>query len=236
MFRYTPRAEVKTRSDGPNPSTHEPGGRRIARPRTFGRPHLFSTTSMITARVQATARHAEPRVVPVVDGIAVATLGWCGYETMYPDAKSGAAWLEHLRMEGLQSETAETLGQVLEVAAELGAIDSRGLGLADRPSREAEVRARLERSFGKHLAELAGRLERFDQDLGERIVGFVATVPAGEVDYPAEVQDGLGGVSTPVLEEAGYLTLRLLEEDRAGRSAGACVDGPTRWADSFGVR
>ena len=159
-------------------------------------------------------------VVPVVDGIAVAALGWSGYETLYPDTKSGAAWLEHLRMEGFQSETAETLGQVLEVAAELGAMDSRGLGLADRPSREAEVRARLERSFGEHRAELAGRLERFDQDLGERIVGFVATVRAGEVDYLAEVQDGLGGVSTPALEEAGHLTLRLLEEDRAGQSGG----------------
>ena len=167
-------------------------------------------------------------VVPVVDGIAIAALGWSGYETLYPDAKSGAAWLEHLRMEGFQSETAETLGQVLEVAAELGAMDSRGLGLADRPSREAEVRARLERSFGEHRAELAGRLERFDQNLAERIVDLVATVRAGEVDYLAEAQAGLGGVSTPALEEAGYLTLRLLEDDRAGRSGGACVDGPMR--------
>ena len=41
----------------------------------------------------------------------------------------------------------------------------------------------------------------------------------------AEVQDGLGGVSSAALEEAGYLTLRLLEEERAGRQGGAGVGG-----------
>lgn len=154
-------------------------------------------------------------VAPFVDGIAVAALGSSGYDTLYPDSRTVSAWLEHLHMEGFQSESGKTLGQVLEVAAQLGAMDSIGLGLADRPSPEIAVRTRLERSLGEYQAQLAVQLERFDRKLGERIVDLVTTVRAGEVDYMTEVQDGLGGVSSPTLEEAGYLTLRLLEEERA---------------------
>ena len=102
-------------------------------------------------------------VVPVVDGVGIAALGRSGHETLYPDAESGAVWLEYVGMEGLRSDAAETFGQVLEVAAQLGAMDSRGLGLAGRPSEETEARERLEGSLGERGAELLEKLrvERF---------------------------------------------------------------------------
>ena len=68
-------------------------------------------------------------------------------------------------------------------------------------------------------------MRRFDRDLGERIIGLVAAARAGKVDYMAEVQDGLGGVASPVLQDVGHLTLCLLEEERGGGSATTGVGG-----------
>ena len=165
-------------------------------------------------------------VVPVVDGVAIAALGRSGYQTLYPDAESGAEWLEYVGMDGLWSDAAETLGQVLNLAAQLGAMDYRGLGLVGRPSEETEARGRLEGSLRERRAELEKHLRQFDEHLSGRIRGLVATARAGKVDYMAEAQDGFGGVSSPVLEEAGDLTLRLLEEGWAGRSGGARLGEP----------
>ena len=164
-------------------------------------------------------------VVPMVDGFAVPALGLSGYETLYPDAVSGAGWLEYVGIDGLHSDAAETFGQVLDLAAQLGAMDSRGLGLAGRPSEETDVREALEGSLGERRVKLDKQLRRFDRDLGERILGLVAAARAGKVDYMAEVQDRLGGASPPALEETGYLTLRLVEEERARRLDGAGVGG-----------
>ena len=113
-------------------------------------------------------------VAPVVDGVAIAALGRSGYQTLYPDAESVAEWLEYVGVEGLQSDAAESLGQVLGLAVQLGAMDARGLGLAGRPSEEREVRKRLEGELGERGTELEEQLRRFDRDLGERIVGLVA--------------------------------------------------------------
>ena len=165
-------------------------------------------------------------VVPVVDGVAIAALGRSGYQTLYPDAESGAEWLEYVGMDGLWSDAAETLGQVLNLAAQLGAMDYRGLGLVGRPSEETEARGRLEGSLRERRAELEKHLRQFDEHLSGRIRGLVATARAGKVDYMAEAQDGFGGVSSPALEEAGHLTLRLLEEEWAGRSGGARLGEP----------
>ena len=43
-------------------------------------------------------------------------------------------------MDGLWSDAAETLGQVLNLAAQLGAMDYPSLGLVGRPSEETEAR------------------------------------------------------------------------------------------------
>ena len=191
---------------------------------------LLHAAATVDESVEPLRRIVDPAmrltVVPVVDGVAVAALGRSGYETLYPDAVSGAGWLEYVGIDGLRSDAAETLGQVLDLAAQLGAMDSRGLGLAGRPSEETDVREGLEGSLGERRAEVEKQLRRFDRDLGERILGLVAAARAGRVDYMAEVQDGLGGVSSPALEETGYLTLRLLEEERAGRPDGSGVGGP----------
>ena len=153
-------------------------------------------------------------IVPVVDGKAVAALSKSGYGTLYPDANGATTWSEHLGM-GFQSETADTLSRVLEVAAHLGAMDSRSLGLPDRPPAEIDTRERLAVAFRERRAELVRQLEEFDDELGSRLLSLVATLRTGEIDYMAEAQDALGGVSSPTLEEAGYLTLCLLEEEWA---------------------
>ncbi|MDE0260955.1 MAG: hypothetical protein OXJ37_00935 [Bryobacterales bacterium] len=160
-------------------------------------------------------------IVPVIDGVAIAALGQSGYQTLYPGTDSVAEWLDYVGVDGLQSDAAESLGQVLGLAVQLGAMDSRGLGLAGRPLEEREVRERLEEELGERRTELEQQLRRFDRDLGERIVGLLAAARAGKVDYMAEVQDGLDGVASPLLEEAGYLTLCMLEEERGGRAARA---------------
>lgn len=89
------------------------------------------------------------------------------------------------------------------------------------------MRERLEGELGERRTELEERLRRFDRDLNERILGLVAAARAGEIDYMAEFQDGFGGVGSPALEEAGALTLCLLEEERAGWTGGAGVGGPS---------
>ena len=86
---------------------------------------------------------------------------------------------------------------------------------------------RLEGSLGERRAELEKQLRQFDKDLGERILRLVAAAREGRVDYMAEFQDGLGGVYSPALEEAGHLTLHLLDEERAGRPSGSGDGGPT---------
>ena len=165
-------------------------------------------------------------VVPVVDGVAIAALGRSGYETLYPDAEGGARWLEYVGMETLRSDAAETFGEVLGIAAQLGAMDTCGLGMVGRPSEETKARERLEGSLGERRAELEKQLRQFDKDLGERILRLVAAAREGRVDYMAEFQDGLGGVYSPALEEAGHLTLHLLDEERAGRPGGSGDGGP----------
>ena len=165
-------------------------------------------------------------VVPVVDGVAIAALGRSGYETLYPDAEGGARWLEYVGMETLRSDAAETFGEVFGIAAQLGVMDTCGLGMVGRPSEETKARERLEGSLGERRAELEKQLRQFDKDLGERILRLVAAAREGRVDYMAEFQDGLGGVSSPALEEAGHLTLHLLEEERAGRPGGSGGGGP----------
>lgn len=136
-------------------------------------------------------------------------------------------WLDYAGMDARQSDAAESFGQVLGLAVQLGTMDSRGLGLAGRPSEEKDVRERLEGELGERRTEFEERLRRFDRDLGEGILGLVAAARAGEVDYMAEFQDGFGGAASPALEEAGALTLCLLEEERAGWSGGAGVSGPS---------
>ena len=155
-------------------------------------------------------------VVPVVDGAAVAALGRSGYQTLFPESESVAEWLDYAGMDARQSDAAESFGQVLDLAVQLGAMDSRALGLAGRPSEEKDVRERLEGELAERRTALEEQLRGFDRDLGERILGLVAAARAGEVDYMAEFQDGFGGAAAPALEEAGVLTLCLLEEERAG--------------------
>lgn len=165
-------------------------------------------------------------VVPVVDGVAIAALGRSGYQTVVPDSESVAEWLDYAGIDARQSDAAESFGQVLGLAAQLGAMDSRGLGLAGRSSEERDVRERLEGELGERRTELEERLRGLDRDLGERILDLVAAARAGEVDYMAEFQDGFGGGAAPAVEEAGILTLCLLEEERAGWSGGASGGGP----------
>ncbi len=162
-------------------------------------------------------------VVPVIDGVAIAALGRSGYQTLYPGTESVTKWLDYIGMDGLQSDVAESLEQALSVAVQLGAMDSRGLGLAGRPSEERDVREDLQRELRERETELEEQLRRFDRDLGERTFDLLAAARAGTVDYLAEVQDGLDGAASPVLQEVGHITLCLLEEERRGRSATTSV-------------
>lgn len=188
---------------------------------------VVHATARVDESIEPLRRIVDPGVrltiVPVVDGVAIAALGQSGHETLLPDADSGARWLEYVGMDGLRSDAAEALGRVLDLAAQLGAMDACCLGVAGRPSEETRVREHLERELRDSRVELERQLTHFDQDLRERTVGLVAAARAGKVDYMAEFQDGLGGVSAPALEEAGLLILSLIEAERAGSASGSRV-------------
>ena len=150
-------------------------------------------------------------VMPVIDGRALPMLTKSGHQTLLPDAKGGAAWAEGLVLKRASPAVADLFGEVLSLAGELGSMDRLGLGAKTRPEAEILVRRRLETFFAEKREELIRLLGAFDQDTHTEVFELVERLRGGDIDFAAEAQAALGGLSTDIAEATGHLTLHLIE-------------------------
>ena len=153
-------------------------------------------------------------IMPIVDGVGLHPLARSGHQTMLPSPESGVAWLDDLGMEKLRAETADTFQEVLNLAAELGAMDRLGLGLGNRASEEISVRQALQTSFNEGQRNLEQLLADFEDEIRENVSELVTVIRTGEIDFVAEAHSALNGSTSGAIEGAGLLSVWFLEQDR----------------------
>ena len=98
----------------------------------------------------------------------------------------------------------------------LGQWIREGLGTETRPEEEIIAHRTLESSFATKREELIRRLDAFDLGLQKDVFELVEHLRTGDIDFAAEAQAAIGGVSTETVETTGYLTLLLIEQELQG--------------------
>ncbi len=150
-------------------------------------------------------------VLPFINGVAFPALAKSGIRTFLPDIEGATAWTKNLNLACASSETSGLFGEVLSVAAELRAMDRLELGVESRPEAEVIARRSLEVSFGEKREQLVQQLGNFDRDAQTDFFELIERLRTGEIDFIAEAQAAIGGVSTEIMETTGYLTLLVIE-------------------------
>lgn len=150
-------------------------------------------------------------VMPFIDGVAFPALATSGHQTLLPDVEGAAAWAEALGLACAPSAIARLFGEVLGLAGELGAMGRLGLGTVSRPEDETVVRQSLESSFAKKREELIRQLDLFDLGIKTDVSVMIERLRTGDIDFAAKAQAAIDGISTEIVEVAGYLTLLLSE-------------------------
>jgi len=152
-------------------------------------------------------------MMPIIDGVALQALAKSGYQTLLSDAEGATVWAEYLKLPCAPSAIAGLYGDVLSLASELGAMDCKCLGAETRPEEESIVHRSLESSFTRKREELLSRLDVFDPGLQTDVSELLEYLRTGDIDFAAEAQEAIDGISTEIVETTGYLILLLIEAE-----------------------
>lgn len=152
-------------------------------------------------------------IMPSIEGVTFPTLARSGFQTLFPDAEGATAWVDELGLRQAPSAIAGLFGAVLSLAGELGAMEKKGLGTEARPKEEITARRSLEAAFAGKSEELNRCLDVCDQYLQTSIYDLIENLRSGDIDFSAEAQASIGGVSSDIVEATGDLFLRLIESE-----------------------
>lgn len=150
-------------------------------------------------------------VIPCIDNVAFPILAIAGYQTLYPDTRSGTTWVEYLGLIRAPSAIAELFGEVLSLAGELSAMDRLRLGTETRPQVEIDVRKSLNSSFVDKKEKLTIKLNTFDRETQTNVFEMVEKIRTENIDFVAEAQNAINGLTSEVMGKIVFLRLLLIE-------------------------
>ena len=157
-------------------------------------------------------------IMPSIEGVAFPALAKSGHQTLLPDLEGAAFWAEQLGLPQATFSLASKFGEVLSLASELGAMDQRHLGIENRPEDEIFARQNLEYAFAEKHEELTRQLTALDPALQSDVHELIDHLRTGGVDFSAEMQAAIGGVSNENAEAVGYVSLLLMSAEIDGTS------------------
>ncbi len=158
-------------------------------------------------------------MMPFIEGTAFPVLARSGYQTLFPDVEGATVWAEYLGLPQARSTIASLFGEVLSLAGELGAMNQKSLGTANRPEEEITALRSLETAFARKNEQLVQRLDVCDPSLQTDVSDLIEHMRTGDIDFAAEAQAAINGESAEFAETAGYLILELIEYELQANKA-----------------
>lgn len=149
--------------------------------------------------------------IPLVDGVAVPSMGVSGYDAMLPLAEEAEAWVAGLSLKSSPSRAWNALDRAAALASSLQSLDRLALGVAGRPQAELDRRDELEAALAETVVRFDEIAAPFDTELTDGAHDLLAAIRSGEAGYAdAAHAVGNGGEAAPVLLQ--MLVLRILLE------------------------
>lgn len=138
--------------------------------------------------------------IPLVDGIAVPSMGLSGYDPMLPLPDEAKSWVERLGLTTSPSRAWSAFDRAAALASSLQSMDRLSLGVVDRPQPERNKREELETALTATLAELNAIVAPLHGELMDVAHALVAAIRSGEAGY-ADAAHAIanGGDTAPIL-------------------------------------